>query len=229
MQPESTQTLNPGQTRMYVHSVYAGLNINNRIFYRSISRIYSFILSLFGLIFLSPVFLFLAILIKLDSSGSIFFKQLRTGKHGRRFYMYKFRTMYNNAEEMKANLLKFNKLSWPDFKMENDPRITKVGAILRKWSIDELPNLINIVKGDMNLVGPRPTSFPPGQYKEWQKARLAVTPGITGLWQVNGRSDVDFDDRVRMDIAYINGQSFTLDAKIILATFKAVFTKQGAY
>lgn len=170
-----------------------------------------------------------AALIWLDNPGPIFFKQLRTGKGGRRFRMYKFRTMVTNAEELKLKYAHLNELTWPDFKITNDPRVTRVGRILRKTSLDELPQIFNILKGDMSLVGPRPTSFDVSTYSLWHTERLEVLPGITGLWQISGRSDVDFDGRLHLDIKYIENRSLWLDIKILFFTVAAVFTQRGAY
>lgn len=170
-----------------------------------------------------------AALIWLDNPGPIFFQQLRTGKGGRRFRMYKFRTMVTNAEELKLKYAHLNELTWPDFKITNDPRVTRIGRILRKTSLDELPQIFNILKGDMSLVGPRPTSFDVSTYSLWHTERLEVLPGITGLWQISGRSDVDFDGRLHLDVEYIENRSLWLDIKILFHTVTAVFTQRGAY
>jgi lipopolysaccharide/colanic/teichoic acid biosynthesis glycosyltransferase len=176
-----------------------------------------------------PLLLLIALLVYLDSPGKVFFTQLRTGKGGRRFRMYKFRTMVPNAEELKIKYAHLNELTWPDFKITNDPRITRVGKILRKTSLDELPQLLNVVLGDMSLVGPRPTSFAPETYRLWHTERLEVVPGITGLWQVSGRSNLDFDQRLKLDIAYIERQSLWMDFCIIFHTVAQVFIGEGAY
>ncbi len=165
----------------------------------------------------------------LDSPGPAIFKQQRTGKGGRRFGMYKFRTMVVNAEEQKAQYEPFNELSWPDFKITHDPRITRVGRILRKTSLDELPQIINVLKGEMSLVGPRPTSFDVNTYSLWHTERLEVLPGITGLWQISGRSDVDFGERVRLDVEYIERKNLWLDVEILFRTLIVVFNQRGAY
>jgi lipopolysaccharide/colanic/teichoic acid biosynthesis glycosyltransferase len=172
--------------------------------------------------------LLLALIIRLDSPGSILIAQERTGRDGRRFRMYKFRTMVRNAEELKAGLAHLNVLPPPDFKIPKDPRITRVGMILRQTSLDELPQLVNVLRGDMSLVGPRPTSFEPTTYSLWHTRRLEVTPGITGLWQLKGRNLTTFDERLRLDIEYIEHRSFWLDLKILLQTVPAVFRRSGA-
>ncbi len=176
-----------------------------------------------------PVLLLCALLIWLDDPGPVFFKQLRTGKGGVRFPMYKFRTMVTNAEELKQQYAHLNELTWPDFKMTNDPRVTRIGRILRKTSLDELPQIINVLKGDMSLVGPRPTSFDVSTYSLKHTERLEVLPGITGLWQISGRSDVDFDQRLLLDIEYIERRSLWFDLKIMFGTVIAVFKQDGAY
>jgi len=169
-----------------------------------------------------------ALLIRLDSPGPIFFSQMRTGRGGRRFQMYKLRTMVQDAEKLKEKYMDINELTWPDFKISRDPRITRVGRILRKTSLDELPQVLNVLKGDMSLVGPRPTSFSSSTYSMWHTARLEPLPGLTGLWQVEGRNDLDFDDRVRLDIAYWRNQSFWLDLRILLWTVPRVLSARGA-
>jgi lipopolysaccharide/colanic/teichoic acid biosynthesis glycosyltransferase len=180
------------------------------------------------LIAVLPVLVLCIIAVKLDSKGPVFFPQKRTGKGGRKFRMYKFRTMVVNANELKEKYQYLNTLTYPDFKIPNDPRITRVGRFLRKTSLDELPQLLNVLKNDMSLVGPRPTSFCSSTYNLWQTARLGVTPGITGLWQVSGRANIDFDERNRLDIEYIRNRSFWYDIKILFRTFKCVIKSDGA-
>lgn len=172
--------------------------------------------------------LFCVLAVRLDSPGPVFFYQLRTGKGGKRFKMYKLRTMVQNAEELKQKYMHLNVLTYPDFKIVNDPRITRVGKFLRKTSLDELPQIFNVLTGDMSLVGPRPTSFSSATYSLWHTARLECKPGLTGLWQVCGRNELDFDERVRLDIAYMRNQSLWLDFQILLRTVGAVFTGRGA-
>lgn len=201
----------------------------NRIGYDIAKRILDIVLSLIIIWLVLPVILICALAVRLDSPGPAFFTQQRTGKGGRRFRLIKLRTMVVNAAELKEQLWEFNQLTYPDFKMENDPRITRVGAFLRRTSLDELPNIFNVLIGHMSLVGPRPTSFPANTYTAWQTARLRVVPGITGLWQISGRSDVDFVERARLDIQYIENRSIWLDLSLLMRTFTAVLARKGAY
>ncbi|MFQ5737392.1 MAG: sugar transferase [Acidobacteriota bacterium] len=166
--------------------------------------------------------------IKLDSPGPVFFAQRRTGKGGRRFKMYKLRTMVTNAEELKKKYLHLNQLSYPDFKIPNDPRITRVGRVMRKTSLDELPQIFNVIRGEMSLVGPRPTSFAARCYSLWHTARLEVKPGLTGLWQISGRSELGFDERLRLDIAYVRNRSLSLDVAILVRTIYGIIVGKGA-
>ena len=143
--------------------------------------------------------------------------------------MYKFRTMKTNAEDLKQKYAHLNQLSWPDFKIADDPRVTRVGRFLRKTSLDELPQLVNVLLGNMSLVGPRPTSFDVDTYALHHTERLEVVPGVTGLWQISGRSDLEFDERLRLDVEYIERRSLWLDVSILVRTVKAVFRPRGAY
>ncbi len=187
-------------------------------------------LVLIALPFWLPMLGLIAMLIRITSPGApVMFRQLRTGKGGQRFQMYKFRSMVPNAEELKAKYAHLNELQWPDFKITNDPRITRVGKFLRKTSLDELPQLFNVLNGDMSLVGPRPTSFGPETYKLWHTERLDVAPGSTGLWQIIGRAQLEFDDRLRLDIAYIEKRSLWFDIVILFYTIAAVFKQRGAH
>jgi lipopolysaccharide/colanic/teichoic acid biosynthesis glycosyltransferase len=179
---------------------------------------------------LVPLFVLCAVMIKIESPGGpALFRQARTGKGGRRFMMYKFRTMVPDAEEQKMQLAHLNELQWPDFKISNDPRVTRVGRWLRKTSLDELPQLLNILTGEMTLVGPRPTSFSAETYDLWHTERLDVTPGLTGLWQVIGRGSMEFDERVRLDVAYIQRRSIGLDIMVLLHTVVATLQQRGAH
>ena len=186
--------------------------------------------SLAALILLSPIFLITMIAIRLESPGPVFFRQTRVGKWGRLFGIYKFRSMYIDAEKRKAELMKLNEADGPVFKMRKDPRITGVGRFIRKVSIDELPQLINVLRGEMSLVGPRPP-LPKevAQYEYHQRKRLDTEVGITGLQQVSGRSDLDFQQWVAFDIEYVGKQSFWLDIKILFKTIPAVLSGKGAY
>jgi exopolysaccharide biosynthesis polyprenyl glycosylphosphotransferase len=177
-----------------------------------------------------PLFLLISLLVKLSSPGPIFFRQVRVGRDQMRFHAYKFRSMKSSAEEEAPKLISLNEATWPLFKMKNDPRVTTVGRFLRRTSLDELPQLINVLRGEMSLVGPRPpTPQEVEQYNAWQLRRLEVTPGITGLWQVSGRSDLPFDEMVMLDLYYISNWSLTLDFKILLRTIPAVISGRGAY
>ena len=197
--------------------------------YRRIKRAIDILFCLMVAPLAVPLIVLTIALVYIDSPGKVFFSQLRTGKGGRRFRMYKFRTMVPNAEELKLVYAHLNELTWPDFKITDDPRVTRIGKILRKTSLDELPQLLNVFKGDMSLVGPRPTSFAPDTYRLWHTERLEVVPGITGLWQVHGRSNLDFDDRLKLDIAYIERQSIWMDFQILVRTIGQVFIGEGAY
>lgn len=196
--------------------------------YRFSKRLFDIALSLFLIPFALPVLMATALAVRIDSPGPVLFFQDRTGLNGKRFQMFKFRTMVENAEALKVTYQHLNELTWPDFKVTNDPRMTKVGRFLRKTSLDELPQLFNILFGDMSFVGPRPTSFKADTYQLWQTERLEVRPGLTGLWQVSGRSHVDFIERVEMDIEYIERQSWRMDLKIMWQTFSAVIYGSGA-
>lgn len=180
----------------------------------------------------APVWLCLiaviALLIRLqDPSAPVLFRQPRTGRDGKKFEVLKFRTMVSDAEEMKKDLLHLNELVWPDFKISNDPRVTKVGQVLRATSLDELPQLFNVIAGDMALVGPRPTSFGVETYDVWHTARLELRPGMTGLWQVTARADLEWDLRVRLELAYAERMSTALDVEILARTVGAMFDRSG--
>ena len=195
-----------------------------------IKRLTDIVGGLVGLIITLILTPFIAIAIKVDSPGPVFFSQTRIGRNGRRFKIYKFRSMYIDAEERKKELEKENEMSGLMFKMTNDPRVTKVGEFIRKTSQDELPQFWNIVKGDMSLVGTRPpTEDEFNEYNQYYRRRISMTPGLTGLWQVSGRSDIeDFDEVVQLDLRYIDHWSLTLDLKIILQTIAVVFKGRGA-
>ncbi|OMF21255.1 multidrug MFS transporter [Paenibacillus sp. FSL H8-0548] len=187
--------------------------------------------SLFGLMLLSPLFVIIAILIKWeDPKGSVFFYQTRIGKDEKPFRMYKFRSMLTGAEDKLKELLAQNEISGAMFKMKDDPRITKIGKLIRKTSIDELPQLLNVLRGEMSLVGPRPPlSREVAEYTEYDKQRLSITPGCTGLWQVSGRNNLSFKQMVELDLAYIEQRCIWFDIKIMFRTVKAVVASQDAY
>ncbi len=187
--------------------------------------------AIFGLLVTSILFLVVSIAIKIeDPKGPVFFSQTRVGKNGVKFKMYKFRSMISNAEEKLAELLNYNETSGAMFKMKNDPRVTKVGRFIRKTSIDELPQLFNVLKGDMSLVGPRPPLVREVDvYTDYHKQRLLVTPGCTGLWQISGRSNVGFEDMVELDLQYIQKRSVFVDIGIILRTVLVLFGSKDAF
>lgn len=207
-----------------------GNNINeDKIVYLFVKRLIDILASTLGLIVLSPIFLIISILIKLDSKGPIFFSQERVGFKGKTFNMYKFRSMVINAEEIKVKLKEQNEMSGPMFKMKNDPRITKIGKFIRRTSIDELPQLINVLKGEMTLVGPRP-SLPKEvvEVEPWMMERLTVKPGLTCYWQVMGRNSIGFEDWMKLDIKYVHERCLSLDAKLIFKTFFVLFGDENA-
>ena len=203
---------------------------NEKIVYRLIKRLSDIILSLVSIVLLSPIFIIVALVIRFDSKGKIIFGHERIGKNMKKFKIYKFRTMYENSEEIFNNFTEEQKREYYiNFKLDNDPRITRVGVFLRKTSLDELPQLINILKGDMSIVGPRPiVEKEISKYGECVEEVFSVLPGLTGYWQANGRSDTTYEERVQMDIYYIKNRSLIMDFKIILKTFISVIKKEGA-
>jgi lipopolysaccharide/colanic/teichoic acid biosynthesis glycosyltransferase len=180
------------------------------------------------LVVVVPILLLCAIAIMIDSPGAPLFGQERTGRDGRRFKMLKLRTMVANAEELKPALAHLNVLPPPDFKIPNDPRITRVGRFLRATSLDELPQILNVLRGHMSLVGPRPTSFAASRYELWHTSRLDVPPGITGLWQLEGRNVATFDQRLRLDLQYIRRRSVHYDLWLLVRTVVVVLRRSGA-
>lgn len=206
------------------------VKVNNSILYLFIKRTIDIVGALVGLILLSPLFLVVAVLIKLeDPKGKVFFGQKRNGVYRKTFKMYKFRSMVHNAEELLKDLMDKNEQTGPVFKIENDPRITRVGKFIRKTSIDELPQLINVLKGDMSLVGPRPPiPHEVEQYTPYQMQRLLVKPGLTCIWQVSGRNNIGFDEWVDMDIEYIQTRNLWLDIKLIFKTVGVLFGDESA-
>ena len=198
--------------------------------YDFFKRAFDVVCSLLALIVLSWLFALTAIAIKLEDGGSPIFAQTRVGKDGKFFKMYKFRSMCTDAEAKLKELKEKNEADGPAFKIAKDPRITKVGAFIRKTSIDELPQLLNILKGDMSIVGPRPPlGYEVMQYDEYQMQRITVKPGLTCYWQCSGRSDISFDEWMKLDMQYIEDRDFWKDIEIILRTVPAVFGNKGAY
>ena len=204
-------------------------NERSNVLYEVIKRIIDIVASFTGLIVLSPLMLIVSILIKLESKGEVIFKQKRVGLNGKEFYMYKFRSMVINAEELKAELESQNEMSGPMFKMKDDPRITRIGKFIRKTSIDELPQLINVIKGDMSLVGTRPSlAKEVEKFEPWMKERLEVKPGLTCIWQISGRNNIDFEDWMKLDIKYVRERSLIFDIKLILKTVLVLFGDKNA-
>lgn len=198
----------------------------NLVFKRTFDLIVGSLMALLAL----PLLVVIAVAIRLDTPGPILFKQVRVGKNGKEFVCYKFRSMVDNADELRSQLADLNESTGPLFKIRNDPRLTRVGRFIRRYSLDELPQLYNVLRGEMSLIGPRP-NLPEEvvQYQEWMKKRLSVSPGLTGLWQVSGRSDLTFDEMVLLDIYYVENWSIGLDISILLRSAPAVLRATGAY
>jgi len=204
--------------------------IEHKRAYEFIKRAMDVICSLIGLIVLLPILLLVSVFIKIESKGSVIFSQERVGMNGKIFEMYKFRSMVVDAETLKESLIKQNeRRSSPMFKMKNDPRITKVGKFIRKTSIDELLQLVNILKGDMSIVGPRP-SLPKEveKFEGWMIKRLNVKPGLTCYWQVAGRNDIEFREWMKLDVRYVEERNIIIDAKLIFKTFFVLFGDENA-
>ncbi len=217
----------PAVSRAPVYVIFPG---KTRHAYAFFKRIFDIVLSVLALIVLSPVFLVTAIAIKRDSKGPAFYSQLRAGKDGKPFKMYKFRSMCVDADEMLKDLQHLNEKDGPVFKISKDPRVTKVGRVIRSKSIDELPQLINILKGNMSIVGPRPPLMNEvEQYTPYQMHRLDVKPGLTCYWQIGGRSDLGFNEWVKLDLKYIRERSLWTDFKMVIKTVPAVLFGRGAY
>lgn len=204
---------------------------HRRYGYRFVKRVFDFVASLLDLIILSPLFLIIAIAIKAeDPKGSVFYSQTRLGRGETPFKMYKFRSMVSNADQLLEELLKNNEIDGAMFKMQDDPRVTKIGKFIRKYSIDELPQLLNVLQGSMSLVGPRPPlPREVEEYSDYDKQRLAVKPGCTGLWQATVRNSVGFDDMVKLDLTYISKRSVAFDVYILFKTVVIMFKPNGAY
>ena len=201
-----------------------------KLLYQFTKRLFDIVISLISLLALIPVFIIIALAIKLDSKGPVFYAQTRVGKKGKRFKMYKFRSMCKDADKKLPEIYHLNEKDGPVFKISNDPRITRVGQFIRKTSIDELPQFLNILRGDMSVVGPRPPLIKEvSQYTPYQAQRLNVKPGLTCYWQISGRSNVSFQEWVELDLKYINERGMLTDLKIIFRTIPAVLFGIGAY
>ncbi|UCG53476.1 MAG: sugar transferase [Candidatus Latescibacterota bacterium] len=204
--------------------------LRRSVVYDVSKRVFDLVVSLIVLILLFPVIPVIAVMIRLDSPGPVFFRQDRVGKNGRVFKFLKFRSMFREAEEHRKDVESLNEQDGPVFKARSDPRITSVGGFLRRSSLDEIPQILNVVKGDMSIVGPRPPI--PAEvehYQPWQRRRLEVTPGITCLWQISGRSHLSFNEWMRLDMEYLKHRSFKTDLLIFLKTIPAVIARKGAY
>lgn len=209
-----------------------GEKTHRKHIYPVIKRFFDIIIAGLMLLVLSPIFLIVGVLIKLDSKGPVFYKHKRIGKNGEYIYLYKFRSMYTDSKEKLEALLKDPEIrkEWEEnFKLENDPRITKIGNILRKTSLDELPQLLNILKGDMSIVGPRPIIDEEIEKYGFKKNKfLSVTPGLTGWWACNGRSCTTYEDRIKLELYYVDNISLKLDIKVVIKTIFAVLKRNGA-
>lgn len=209
---------------------YEKIAAEKSLWYRFWKRFFDIVLCCIAMVPLSIVFAVVSILIIKEDGRPIFFVQERNGLNGKVFRMYKFRSMCKNAPEMQKELLKENELDGPAFKMKDDPRITKIGKFIRRTSIDELPQLINIIKGDMSIVGPRPLpTYETEQCSKYQNQRLLVKPGLTCYWQCSGRSDIGFDEWMELDLKYIKDATLWVDFRVILMTIRAIFKEDGAY
>jgi exopolysaccharide biosynthesis polyprenyl glycosylphosphotransferase len=208
----------------------SGTAAGSRRPFEFLKRVMDIVTAALILLLFLPVIPIIVLLIKLDSPGPILFRQKRVGKNGREFDFYKFRSMHVGAENVIASLRPLSGVDGPVFKLKEDPRVTGTGRFLRRSSLDELPQLLNVLKGDMSIVGPRP-NLPSevSQYLPWQKRRLDVTPGITCYWQIAGRSHIGFQEWMRLDLEYIRSRSLVTDMKIMLKTIPAVIARKGAY
>lgn len=199
-----------------------------RFSYLFAKRAFDVVVASVALALLAPVIATIALLIWLDDrSAPVFFRQQRSGLHGRRFTLLKFRTMVRDAEALKEQLRAQSMVTWPDFRLVNDPRVTRIGRFLRKTSLDELPQLVNVVRGEMSLVGPRPTSFDVTTYEIWQTERVEFRPGLTGPWQVYGRNTMEFDERCRLEITFFRAPSLVKEVGLLVKTFGSMVRRTG--
>lgn len=214
---------------IYSNKILLERDFKKGVAYELMKRLIDILGAAFGIIILLPLFIVVSLAIKIESAGPVFFVQKRCGKDGRIFKMYKFRSMVCDAEEKLGDLMPLNEMSGPVFKIKNDPRITRVGNFIRRTSIDELPQLINVLKGDMSLVGPRPPIDKEVlEYTEYENQRLLIRPGLTCYWQISGRNDIDFDEWVNLDIKYIKERNLWIDIKLILKTVFVLFGDKNA-
>jgi lipopolysaccharide/colanic/teichoic acid biosynthesis glycosyltransferase len=196
--------------------------------YAVVKRAMDMVVSAAALILLAPLLVVVALAVKIECPGApVLFRQSRSGRLGRRFQLAKFRTMVPNADELKESLRKQSSVSWPDFRLEQDPRVTRLGRMLRQTSIDELPQLWTVLRGEMSLVGPRPTSFASDTYLPWQTERLDFAPGLTGPWQVMGRNSMDFTERCRLEISFFRHTSMWRELVILIRTVPVVLRRTG--
>ncbi|WP_160674461.1 sugar transferase [Clostridium sp. C8-1-8] len=229
MEEKSLLTSEASEAASYEEIFTETTKDKSRTLYLILKRVIDLLGAIFGLIITSPILIVVSLFIKFESKGPILFKQKRVGQDGREFEMYKFRSMVTNAEELKEKLKEKNEMSGPMFKMKDDPRITKVGRFIRRTSIDELPQLLNIFKGEMSLVGPRPSLPKEVKYFEgWMLERLVVKPGLTCYWQVSGRNNIDFEDWMRLDIKYVRERNLWIDIKLIFKTIRVLFGDDNA-
>lgn len=214
---------------MDTHFIQIYKKYKKSIIYEILKRTLDIIVSLISLIILSPILLIVALLVKADSKGPVIFSQPRVGKNGKIFKMYKFRSMVENAEDILRELKSKNEMSGPMFKIKHDPRVTRIGRFIRKTSLDELPQFINVLKGDMSLVGPRP-NLPREvkQFDKWMLDKLVVRPGLTCFWQVMGRNSIGFIEWMKLDIKYVEERNLILDIVLIIKTFRVLFGDKTA-
>lgn len=220
----------PILNELQVENEYENIQIRKQLFYSVVKRLFDITFSLLAIIFLIPMFVLTIIAIKIDSKGPAVYTQYRVGKNGKKFNLYKFRSMCVDADQKLLSIIHLNEKDGPIFKITNDPRVTRVGRFIRKTSIDELPQFLNVLVGNMSIVGPRPPlPTEVEEYSMYHMQRLCVKPGITCYWQVSGRSNLSFDDWVKLDLKYIEDRSLWTDTKIILRTVPAVLSGRGAW
>jgi lipopolysaccharide/colanic/teichoic acid biosynthesis glycosyltransferase len=227
---EDKESLSKPKILLSPQTVGAEFVFQEKPVYDVIKRFMDIILSLAAIVVLFVPMVIIAIVIVIDDFGNPIFVQKRTGKNGKEFWMFKFRSMYRDSEKKIAELLQYNEADGTIFKLKDDPRVTRIGKFIRRTSLDELPQIFNILTGTMSVVGPRPfVTYEQAKFNSHHSQRLLVTPGLTGLWQINGRCENSFDDLIELDLSYIRARNIWLDIKIILKTILAVFKGRGAY